>query len=247
MEWYRKFFSDLYPRICQSIFPEVETLKEVGFIEEILELPASAKILDLCSGHGRHAIELAKRGYFVVCQDLNEKLLQIAEKRAKELGVRILTICKDMREIPFENEFDGIINMWTSFGYLENDEEDFEVLRQIAKALNSSGKFLIDLDNQAWVFQHFEEGQEYKFGQLKVFETSQLEIGGGRIRKRLVLLEKNKKAGEMELVIRIYTLKELEQMLTSVGLQIKKVYGGFEKDKYSNYAPRMIVLSQKMK
>ena len=34
-----------------------------------------------------------------------------------------------MREIPFEGNFDAVINMFTAFGYLESEEEDAKVLQ----------------------------------------------------------------------------------------------------------------------
>jgi ubiquinone/menaquinone biosynthesis C-methylase UbiE len=247
MECYKEFFKRFYPSVCQKIFSEESTKKEVDFIEKIVGLHSGSKILDLCSGHGRHAIELAKRGYSVVCQDFNSALLELVEENARNAGVSIATVCSDMRKIPFYEEFDGVINMWSSFGYLENKEEDFKVLRQVAKALKPSGKFLLDLDNKGWIFQHFQEMQDYDFGQLKVSGTSYPEIEKSRIRTRLFLREKSKKIEEMTLVMRYYSFQEIESLLISAGLQVEKIMGGFEIEdqKYSDDSPRMIILSQR--
>ena len=172
MECYKEFFKKFYPSVCQKIFSEELTRKEVDFVEKVMSLHSGAKILDLCSGYGWHAIELAKRGYSVFCQDFDRSILKLAEENAKKAGVSIVTVCSDMRKIPFDEEFDGIINMWSSFGYLKNKEEDFKVLRQVVKALNPFGRFFLDLDNKTWIFQHFQETRNYDFGQLKVSGTS---------------------------------------------------------------------------
>jgi len=247
MECYKEFFKKFYPSVCQKIFSEELTRKEVDFIEKVMDLHSGAKILDLCSGHGRHAIELAKRGYSVVCQDFNRSVLKLAEENAKKAGVSIVTVCSDMRKIPFDEEFDGIINMWSSFGYFKNKKEDSRVLSQVVKALNPFGKFFLDLDNRAWIFQHFQEIQHYDFGQLKISGTSCLKIKKSRIQTELCLREKDKKPKKIILVMRYYSFQEMETLLTSVGLQVEKVMGGFKikNENYSDDSPRMIILSQK--
>ncbi len=61
--WYKEFFGQLYLETYQPVLTPERTIREADFIQKTLALPAGSKILDLCSGHGRHLIELAKRGY----------------------------------------------------------------------------------------------------------------------------------------------------------------------------------------
>jgi len=127
--WYKEFFQKYYYDTYQDFLTPTRTKKEVASIVKILNLPKGSKILDLCGGYGRHAIPLAKKGYKVTLLDLNKKILDIARKEAKKQKVEIKTVHSDMRRIPFQNEFDAVINMFTSFGYLEYDQENLKVLK----------------------------------------------------------------------------------------------------------------------
>ena len=91
-------------------------------------LKPGASVLDLCCGQGRHSVQLAKRGFQVTGLDLNAEYLDLASKAAEAAKVTIETVAADMREIPFENKFDAIVNMYSSFGYLESEAEDLKVL-----------------------------------------------------------------------------------------------------------------------
>jgi SAM-dependent methyltransferase len=113
----------------------IEDLKEVEGIVNLLALPERSEILDLCCGHGRHAIALAQRGYRVTGQDLSEFLLARGRAEADAKTVELDWILSDMRRIPFEQRFDAVINIFSSFGYLETEDEDQRVLDQIHRDL----------------------------------------------------------------------------------------------------------------
>jgi ubiquinone/menaquinone biosynthesis C-methylase UbiE len=83
----------------------------VEFISADLALPTCARILDLCFGPGRVAVELAHRGYDVVGLDLNEQYIALARELAEREGVQATFLTGDMRAIPFESHFDAIINI----------------------------------------------------------------------------------------------------------------------------------------
>ena len=108
------------PRLHQrdNIQPAIE------FICTELVLPTKARILDLCCGPGRYAVELAHRGYDVVGLDINEQYLALARQLAEREGVLATFLTGDMREIPFESHFDAIINVHTSFGYFDSEGEN---------------------------------------------------------------------------------------------------------------------------
>src|SRR5579859_5025306 len=108
--WYKAFFGEDYLRIYEPVLSPERTVREVDGIVDLLALPQGSSILDLCCGHGRHAIPLARRGYQVTGQDLSEVFLREAETEAQAQGAHVHWIQGDMRNIPFENEFDAAIN-----------------------------------------------------------------------------------------------------------------------------------------
>jgi SAM-dependent methyltransferase len=172
MAWYKKFFEkyylDLY--IPRERFKPSYIKKEVTFIKRVLNLPKGAKILDLCCGHGRHLLPLAKMGYQMTGLDLSKRALARLAESARKQKIKVQIIRSDMRKIPFKNEFDAVINMFTAFGYLETEYEDFKVLKAVAKALKPRGKFLIDIMNRDWVLANFQQKSWEKIGKLLVLE-----------------------------------------------------------------------------
>lgn len=242
--WYQKFFDDFYLQSYKNITNKERTLKEVNFIEKSMELKKGARVLDLCCGPGRHSIELAKRGYIVTAQDLNKKFLRLANKEAKKEKVQIRFVCSDMRKIPFKNEFDAVFNIFTSFGYLESDEEDFKVIQQVAKALKKDGKFLLDIRNREWVLSNFQYKDWRIVEDLIVLEERCFDDLSGKVIVDVTYIKEGKKKKTRHSA-RLYTLSEINTMLKKAGLKIQKIYGGLDFEKYNFKSERMIVLASK--
>lgn len=117
--------------------------EEVERIISLLELEPPLKMLALACGVGRHSIEFAKRGYDVVGVDRTEIYLNRAKEMATFGGVNVEFVRANIREFVRENEFDLVINLWTSFSYFEDIEEDRKVLENVYKSLKDRGKFVI--------------------------------------------------------------------------------------------------------
>ena len=148
--WDKSFFTSDYQELYAFRLRAKHTKKQIRFVRQALDLQPGETVLDLCCGQGRHAVALAKKGLNVTGLDLNTDYLAAAQNAASAAGVEIETIQADMREIPFSDRFDAVISMFSSFGYLESDEEDLRVLKAIRRALKPSGRLLFDLPNQEW-------------------------------------------------------------------------------------------------
>ena len=120
MDWYEKWFGQDYLDVYTHR-SEKEAEEFINTLEKILSLKPEQKLLDLCCGTGRYSLALAQRGFAVTGLDLSSSLIDFAKKRSKELGVKVDFIVRDMRNIPFSGYFDGILNMFTSFGYFDAD------------------------------------------------------------------------------------------------------------------------------
>ncbi|MDO8729889.1 MAG: class I SAM-dependent methyltransferase [Candidatus Omnitrophota bacterium] len=158
--WYSEkagFYSpDYLKEFAYDIAPK-KTLAEIDFLEKALALKPGAEILDCPCGHGRHSIELARRGYQVTGQDISSFFLREARNAAQRAQVSVRWIKRDMREIPFEDKFDIALNLFSTFGCLENDEEDQNALDRVGKALKRSGKFMLDTMNREYVVRAYGE------------------------------------------------------------------------------------------
>ena len=246
-QWFDDFFGSDYLNIYSENFDSKRTLKEVNFVIKILGLTPKTKLLDLCCGQGRHSIELALRDINVFSQDLVQEYLDIAKKDAESKNVEISTVCSDMKSIPFESEFDAIINMFTAFGYLSSKEDDLDVLKEMNKALKPGGKILIDTLNREWVILNNieREWRQDKNGTLVIENRFfNLETSRNHVSFKLVSPEgKIKKLDGHK--IRLYTLTELIQMLNEANFIFEAAYGDYNSSNYQKESRRMIIIGGK--
>lgn len=247
-QWYREFFDDLYLQVYQPFEKPERVRSEVDFIVRTLGLPKGAKILDLCCGQGRHSLELARRGYEVVGVDLSEALLYVAKKRAEQEGLKVVFLHCDMREIDFNNEFDAVINMFSSFGYLENEAEDEKVLAKVAQALKEGGKFLLDVMNRDWLVRNFQPmGWRADDEGWFVLEERTFDHLSGRVETRWIFIARDGVRYERLSSIRLYTVSELRTMLERAGLQVTNLFGDYDSSPYTWDSQRLIVVATREK
>jgi len=153
-QWYEELFDNYSETYDKESFTQ-GTIGEVDFIEQEINFDKSKRILDIGCGTGRHAIELAKRGYQVVGVDLSESQLNRAKQKAKAAGVNIDFIQKDARELNFENEFELVIMICEgAFSLMETDEMNFAILQGATRALKSNGKFIFTTLNALFPLYH---------------------------------------------------------------------------------------------
>lgn len=242
--WYVTFFAEDYLRIYSPFLPAERTAREVEGIIRLLNIPQEGHILDLCCGYGRHAIPLALRGYQVTGQDLSSFFLQRAQAEATMRNVTVRWQQGDMRTIPFDHEFDAVINIFTSFGYL-GDEEDQRVLRQVAKALKPGGHFLLETVHQARIIRTSSPQSIIRYSDdLIVLEERHIDLLKSRDNVRITMLHPDGRRTEHTQSIRIYTLTELIRMLEAAGLQVQAYYGGLDESPLT-LESRLAILSQK--
>ena len=127
-------------------------------------------------------------------------------------------------EIPFEGNFDAVINMFTAFGYLESEEEDAKVLQQASKALKPGGQLLLDLLNREWVVLNYIQNEWRKATDGTIYlEHRELDLETSRNRVTVTIISP---AGETQQItsfeIRLYTLTEIIAMLDRGGARIRR-------------------------
>lgn len=244
--WYRRYFGQRYYNAIKDILTQQRTQKEVGFIELVLDLPPGAPILDLACGYGRHAIELAKRGYQVTGLDLDEYLLGKARELAEEAGVNIELIHADMRDIPEGRTFSGVINMFTAFGYLEDEEQDLKVLKGVHRCLARGGKFLINTINREWLIRNFQPDSWRKASDgTLILEKREFDLHTGRTSVEEIVIRPGGQPETFNHSIRLYSLTEMKTMLERAGLKISHVYGDFDGNNYTLDSRWMTILAEK--
>jgi 2-polyprenyl-3-methyl-5-hydroxy-6-metoxy-1,4-benzoquinol methylase len=152
--WYKELFENYARTYDKESFTQ-GAVGEVDFIEQEINFDKTKKILDIGCGTGRHAIELAKRGYKVTGIDLSKSQLQRATEKAKEASVDVRFIQSDAREINFTDEFDLVIMICEgAFPLMETDEMNYKILENAARALKSKGKIIFTTLNGLFPLFH---------------------------------------------------------------------------------------------
>jgi D-alanine-D-alanine ligase len=158
-DWWRHIFNANYLRTDGDVVEDEDiTQKEVDIFIAAVDMAKDSRILDLCCGQGRHAMELAKRGYVnVVGLDRSHYLINRARKINKTNGLNIIFKEGDARKLPFANDnFDFVLIAGNSFGYFDSDKEDIRILKEVMRVLKPHGKLLIDITDGKYMQEHFD-------------------------------------------------------------------------------------------
>jgi len=153
-QWYEALFANFGKSYDRESFTQ-GTVGEVDFVERELAADRSKRILDIGCGTGRHAIELARRGYQVIGFDLSEAQLRRAREKAAAAGVTIDFQRRDATAPHFHQEFDAAIMFCEgAFPLMETDEKNYAVLTHAAAALRPGGKLLLTTLNALFPLFH---------------------------------------------------------------------------------------------
>ena len=243
MYWWQKFFDEHYLKVYEEL--EKRTSREVESIVKMMDLKPKANILDLCCGYGRHSIELAQRGFKVTGYDLSDFFLQKAKKDSAALGLKIEFKKGDMRRLPFEDRFDAVVNIFTSFGFFDTEKDDLKVLKGVCKALRKKGLFLLDLINREQQIRNFQRRRWRPERDFTMLEDNFFDLFTSRLETTRTLLFQNGKRREYSISLRLYSFAEILNLLKKAGFVLESVYGDFDFTEYSLDSPRMILISRK--
>ena len=246
--WYESFFGDVWLELALARDPEGERARaEVDFVLQRLDVEPGARILDVACGHGRHSLELARRGYRVTGVDLSEPSLELARRLAAEAGVEVEYVRADMLDLPWRGEFDGAVNLFTAFGYFPEESEDERAARSIAGALKPGARLVLDTINPIVVgsarFQP-RSWDELDGGAL-VLEDRAYDAVSGRHSTTFVVVRPDGTRQEIAFSLRAYTHPELAALLRRAGLEPLSVHGGWKGEEFTRETWPMIVTAQR--
>ena len=244
--WYDGYFEGEYLDLLAPEIPPERTLREVEFVVEKLGLDAGARVLDLACGHGRHSLELARRGLRVTGVDLSPRSLEQAREAAAGEGLAIDFVQADMRELDFDAEFDAAVNLFTAIGYFETDDEDRAVFERVARALRPGGGFLIDTINPLGLASRFQPRlwEELSDGIVMLTEHD-WDLQAGRNRAVWTFVRPDGARSELRHVVRMYAPWEVVALLRDAGFEVEEGWGDFEGAPLGHNARRIILLARR--
>ena len=238
--WFKEWFDSPYYRLLYSERDEAEARKFINNLLKYLPLAGDGRILDLACGNGRHSVYLAELGYQVVGVDIAENQI----KQAKPYENENLSFYKhDMRKPLNLGYFDVLLNLFTSFGYFELDEEHEQVIRNVEKSLKSGGWFLIDFLNVYKAVNNLRPHEIIHKSGCTFHINRYLE--NGFIKKDILVEDENKNLHFKEKV-RALTLHNFEEYLKGTNFTVQKIFGDYNLNGFDPHkSERLIIAAQK--
>lgn len=243
--WWEELFGDDFARTMDRLDAK-HVRKDADFIEERLALEKGAVILDLACGAGQHAVELAGRGYSVVGYDLSASMLAHAADEAQERSQTVNFLQGDMREMAFEETFDGIYCWGTSFGYFD-EEKNLEVLQRAHRGLRQGGMLLLDVTNRDYVAPRLPSLVWFEGKGCVCMDETYLDFFTSRLRVKRTAMFDDGHSREIDYSIRLYALHELGAMLHDAGYKVVEVTGHCAHPGvfFGSESPRILIVAEK--
>lgn len=233
--WFSSWFDTPYYHILYKDRDDHEAQLFMDNLTHYLNLPENAKVLDLCCGKGRHAIYLNQLGFDVIGADLSENSIAEASKNANEtLHFKV----HDMRE-EFEEKYDAIFNLFTSFGYFENDNDNLTTLKAIKNSLSDYGFAVIDFMNVNQVIETLVP-DEVKTVDGIDFHLKRY-VADGHIFKEINFEDKGQQYHFTEKV-KALTLQDFEAMMEEAGIYLLDIFGDYKLKKFHKTESERLIL-----
>ena len=234
--WYASWFDTPFYHILYKDRDHEEAEAFMHNLTNYLNIPEGGKILDLACGKGRHAVYLNSIGYDVTGVDLSENSIKFAKQFENEtLHFAVHDMCK-----PFNDRFDAVFNLFTSFGYFENDKDNLNTIKAIKADLNAVGFGVIDFMNSDYVINNLVpeetktvEGIEFN---LKRF------VRDGYIIKEISFSHEGDDY-KYEERVRAFTLADFEDLFEKAGVYLLDIFGDYKLRKFdAQESSRLIMI-----
>lgn len=233
--WFVSWFDSPYYHILYKDRDIAEAELFVDNITQFLNLPDQAKVLDLACGKGRHSIYLNSLGYSVLGADLSENSI----KKAKNFENETLKFkVHDMR-LPFDEKFDAVLNLFTSFGYFENDADNLTTLKAIQNSLNDYGFGVIDFMNVNYITKNLVPNE------IKVVDGISFHIKryitDNHIYKEIYFEDKGENYNFTEKV-QLLNLQNFEQLMEEAEIYLLAIFGDYKLKKFHKEESERLIM-----
>jgi SAM-dependent methyltransferase len=145
----------------------------------------------------------------------------------------------DMRALPFrDGSFTLAVNLFTSFGYFLNEDENRRVVNQVAAALAPGGHFVLDYLNAEHVRRTLKVTEQANGRDVRV--RRRIDGTNRFVIKEIELRDEGRRFEER---VRLYGADELVALLTDAGLRVVARFGDYDGGPAGHDAPRVILVA----
>ena len=238
--WFSTWFDTKYYHSLYKNRNESEAELFISNLYKYLNL-SNEYVLDLACGKGRHSLTLNSLGLRVLGVDLSPQSIRSASQfQNNHLNFQE----HDMREVIENESFDVVFNLFTSFGYFENEADNFEVLRSIYEMLHVNGLLVIDFLNTTKTLNSLVK-EEVKVEDNIEFNLKR-EFDGRFIKKYISFSDQGEEFNFQESV-RGFSLDDFHNMLTLTNFKIESVFGDFKLNPFNAAtSDRLIIIARKL-
>jgi len=233
--WYASWFNTPFYHILYKDRDYEEAQNFMCNLTNYLNVPENGKILDLACGKGRHAIYLNQIGYNVTGVDLSKNSIDHAKQFENEtLHFNVHDMCK-----PYHEKFDAVFNLFTSFGYFENEEDNLNTIKAIKANLNETGFGVIDFLNSDYIIDNLVEENTKTVQGIDFKQKRRVE--NGYIIKDIFFTAEGKDF-EFQERVRALTLADFETLFKKAGVYLLDVFGDYKLNKYHKSSSQRLIL-----
>jgi len=226
--WFDGFFEGLVVDMWKIAASPEQTLLEADFLERELQLKQGDKALDAPCGFGRHALELARRGYQMTGLDLSPSMIKEAEQSPASETNPVVWLLADMRDIPWEAEFDAGYCCGNSFGYMDS-ADTLAFLKAMARSLKRGGRFALDFGLTAEsILPRLPQREEVQVGDILFQEESLYHIRESCIETTYTLIRGDERVQRTGIQW-VFTVREVIEMLAEAGFRTEALYSSLDK------------------
>jgi len=238
--WQSSFFRGVALELWRRIIPPEMTAAEVDFLERTLHAGPGAHLLDVPCGAGRHALELARRGYRATGVDSSEE--SIAQARAA--SETIPWALRDMCDLPWESEFAGAYCFGNSFGYLDRPNAS-RFLAAVARCLKPGARFIVDTGMAAEsILPSIGVKRWHRAGDIFMLSENRYHPAEGRLDIEYTFIHQGE-ADTRPSSSYVFTVAEICRMHREAGLETVELLASTSGEAYQVGAPRLILVTQK--
>jgi len=240
--WYKDWFNSPYYHLLYFTRDEHEAAAFIDRLLECLTPPATARILDVACGRGRHSVYLNKKGFDVIGIDLSGDSIKEALQYQNQ---RLHFFVHDMRQSFWINYFDYAFNFFTSFGYFLTRRENDNTIRMVAQSLKSNGVFVMDYLNVRFAEDNLVQHSNKHIDGV-TFHLNKWQDETHFYKKILVEDEQLKAPLEFTERVAKFALGDFKKMFACHGLYIHKLFGDYNLGDYDPIkSPRLIMIIKK--
>ncbi len=236
MDWFSSWFNTPFYHVLYKNRDEKEANNFLNHLSKELDLPLASNVMDLACGKGRHSVALNKLGYKVLGVDLSqESILKASENQNANLSFKVA----DMRNLDMFNEFDAVLNLFTSIGYFNDLEDNQKVIDSVYDSLKHNGVFVIDFFNSNFVINNLIPHEVKEIDGIKFVINKKVEKGV--IIKDISFTHKGKLYTYQEKV-QALTLDDFSRMLEKSMFKVEKVFGNYELSEFNKQNSKRLII-----